>query len=151
MKRNIINTILILIFLSLFSCQKYIYEEEDVYGIWDISEYYVDGVDSSAYFDQFESAVISFYEDTDLMYINCDKLDTNQAFYIVINSNWVFIEKNEKMNIQIKRSAGNYNNWLQTGPLSLGSNHNWDIIKLNGNEFILQADYNDKIYKLIMN
>jgi len=150
MKKYIINVSLMLLIFGLFSCQKYKYEEKDVYGIWDISEYYVNGVDSSAYFDQFKRAEISFYENTNLMYINCHGLDTNQVFFITINADWIFIDKNEKMNVEIKRSAGNSDYWLQTGPLSLGSNNNWDILKLTDNEFIMQADYKNKVYKLIL-
>jgi hypothetical protein len=135
---------------SLVSCQKYKYKEKDVYGVWNIGKYYVDGYDSTIYFDQFKRAEILFEENTDLMYINCDGLDTNQAFYIALSADWRFLDKNEKMNIDFKNSAVNPDYWLQSGPLSLGSNHNWDIVNLDENEFILQTDYNNKEYKLIL-
>lgn len=139
---------IIILIPFIFSCKKYKYEAEDLYGSYYINRYMVDDFDSTFYFEQFKSSYVAFSPNSDIMDFINRRIDTNSNFYINIRAYWVFLNENESLNIDISRFEGNYENWIQHGPLSIGANHNWDILNLDENELILLTNYHKKNYKL---
>jgi hypothetical protein len=139
-----------MVILNISSCKKYKYEVENVYGIYNIHKYYVDDFDSTFYFEQFNTSYVAFAPNSNIMDFVNRNIDTNSHFYINIRAYWKFINKNEGLNIEIKRPEGGYESWIQQGPLSLDTNYNWDIINLDANEFVFQTSYENRIYKLIL-
>lgn len=140
----------LLVILSIVSCQKYKYEDEDLYGIYDVHKYYVDDFDSTFYFEQFKSSTMGFTENTNNLNMGGFGLDTNQVFNIAITAYWRFVNKNESINIEVSRADVGGQYWIQYGPLSVGVSQTWKIINLNANEFVFQTNYESKIYKLIL-
>ncbi len=141
----------LLVILSLVSCQKYKYENEDLYGIYDVHKYYVDDFDSTFYFEQFNNSSMSFVDNSNILAMGCFGLDTNQNFTISIKAYWKFIDKNESLVIDVARDDTGGQYWIQYGPLSLGSENVWNIISLDRNEFVLYTNYGNRSYKLILN
>ena len=141
----------LLVILSIVSCQKYKYEDEDLYRIYDVHKYYADGYDSTFYFDQFKSSTMGFTENTNNLNMGGFGLDTNQVFNIAITAYWRFVNKNESINIEVSRADVGGQYWIQYGPLALGSENVWNIINLDQNEFVLYTNYGNRSYKLILN
>ena len=150
MRKILKYMVFLLVVLSISSCKKYEYEVDDVYGIYDVHKYYVDDFDSTFYFEQFKSAYVAFTDNSNIMDFICHRLDTNNTFMVSTRAYWKFIDQNERINVDVARAIYNNEYWIQYGPLALDENYNWDIVNLDTKEFVLQTNYENRIYKLIL-
>jgi len=135
---------LIVIVLISSSCTKFKYEQNQIIGGWRIINYTANGIDSTAYFEQFKYQSFSLTKEGQI-YIAYISTDTSFSS-VYAYGDWKLSSRNEIINFDMKKAHDNQ--CLKILPLYPRSNTAWKILKLDQNNFEIRTIINDKIYKL---
>lgn len=145
--KQLIITIPILL-ITLFSCTKFTYEKDEIVGNWNIDRYTVDGIDSTVFFEQFNSKIL--FTNENQIYISCIGNDTNSKSVYAIGE-WSLSSRNEIINLKMKTPGADQDLWLKLTPLYPNTQTAWKILSLNRGNFEIRTTVDGIIYKLNLN
>ena len=118
--------------------------EKRLYGLYDLTIYTVNGVDSlNLYNDSLGGYIDFFYNDVDDVNVCQISRDRKDGIYTSLYWKWQLINKNKTLTIIYSKGSDSF---IGTGPFGEDKLPQWEILRLTDTEVNMKTNFNSKGY-----